>query len=359
MSIWTEWDPLEEIIVGNCHESIPESWNTTPKIKEYLNRIFKETKEDLDDLSKFIESFGVKVHRPKLYDFKEKINLPNFEVFKSIEPIAPRDQYFVYGKNIYQTYTSMPDRYFDSYNYYDIFLELFKQGYNWLSQPPPMLKNFDNQQKIIWYEDGLKIYREDYKNLLLWHTAAMFKCGDSLIANWKGPGTLLGLKWMAKNINGEILFNNDTASNSWGHIDHGFYMIDDNTVICANINWVPTYLRNKKIIEIENFYVESKSDSSLEKLFSIKDKHSEEWLTEWFSEWRGYNQLVYFATNVLIIDSNNVIVSSEQEKIFKLLEPMGIKCHVSKQRHLTFWDAGIHCLTLDIKRKGECRSICK
>lgn len=352
MSIWTEWDPLEEIIVGNCYSSVPENWNIVKNSKEekLLNQIFSETKEDLDNLSTFIQSFGVKVYRPKLYEFPKQIELPNFKVLRATNPIVPRDQYFVYGNTIYQTYTSMSDRYFDSYHYYDIFLELYKNGYNWISQPPPMINNFEDEYN--WFKNGRKIYWENYKDTLLWHTATIFKCGNILIADTLGPGTKLGLDWMRKNINYKIFPNEGTVINNWGHIDQGFFMINDDTVICKNKDWVPIFLRNKEIIEIETLYKAFDYNINENRI-----KHSIEWLEKWFLEWKGYDQDVAFETNVLIIDSKNIVFSVDLPKVFELLNNFGINCHVCKLRHGVFWDSGIHCCTLDVKRKGNNRSI--
>jgi len=40
-----------------------------------------------------------------------------------------------------------------------------------------------------------------------------------------------------------------------------------------------------------------------------------------------------------------------------MLSKIGITCHVASIRHALFWEAGIHCLTLDLKRRGNKRSI--
>jgi histidinol-phosphate/aromatic aminotransferase/cobyric acid decarboxylase-like protein len=53
---------------------------------------------------------------------------------------------------------------------------------------------------------------------------------------------------MKRNIDARIVHNDGTKVDNWGHIDHGFYMIDDNTIICVNQNWVPVALREKNII---------------------------------------------------------------------------------------------------------------
>lgn len=353
MSIWTNWDPLEEVIVGNCDTSIPQNWKVDNKAIPLLDTILKETKEDLDNIASTLTNLGVKVYRPKINKFSSRIELPNFEILNATNPVVPRDQYLAFGKTIYQTYTSMPDRYVDCYNYYDIFKEMFDQGYNWISQPPPPLKNLLGK----WWADGKEIYHSHLKDKLLWHTATFFKCGDTLIVNPKGPGTEQGLEWMKRNINEKIIYNVDTIVNGWGHIDHGFYMIDDNTVVCTRSDWVPKILRNKNMIEISKLFSRFDVKGFMDESKHFENKLSYEWLDKWFMEWKGYAQDVAFNTNVLVVDPKNIIFSVDQPLVFEKLNQLGIHCHVCKVRHNMFWEAGIHCLTLDIKRKGEKRSI--
>jgi len=353
--IYTNWDPLEKIIVGNCYTQVPESWQITGDARELLNQILRETKEDLDNLANTLTKLGVTVYRPVVYNLPALVEFPTFKVLMATNPVVPRDQYFAYGNTLYQTYTSMPDRYIDSLHYYEIFADLFKQGYNWLSQPPPVLTNFTDKYK--WYVEGPTIYSNLYKDKILWHTATMFKCGDALITNNAGPGTQLGLEWMKRNCDATIINNDNTKVDNWGHIDHGFYMIDDNTVICMNETWVPEVLRNKNIIELDGMFEPFNYQNFIQKTHSIKDQSSLEWLEQWFLEWKGYAQDVAFETNVLVVDSNNVIFSTEQPKVFELLARHNVNCHVVKQRHGMFWEAGIHCLTLDVSRKGNRRSV--
>jgi len=328
--IWTEWDPLESIIVGDCF---------TDSDHPGLKTILKETKEDLNTLANYLTSLGIKVYRP------------NVAHNSAMAPIVPRDQYLVYGETIYQTYTSMPDRFNDSLNYLGIFRELFQQGHNWISQPPPVLAPLNSTDK--WWNDGKHIYHDLNKDKILWHTATMFKCGDALITNKQGPGTLLGLEWMKRNLPGTRIIEN----NKWGHIDHGFFMIDDDTVICINQSWVPEVLQSKTLIEIEE-YIEVLDYSKIVESFSTTSGTlSQEWIDKWLNEWKGYVQDVAFDSNVLVIDSKNILFSSEQPKLFNFLKQKGITCHVVNMRHSMFWEGGIHCLTLDVSRRGEKRRV--
>jgi len=355
MSIYTNWDPLQEVIVGDCYA--PETLDKVlPKGAELqFNKILEETKEDLQNLADYLTRLKVKVHRPKVPEYKPYVDLGYFKIINPTAPVVPRDQYLAYGKTIYQTYTSMPDRYLDSVNYNHIFKEKFDAGYNWISQPPPVLKAL---QQDKWWANGQDIYHHTASNRILWHTATMFKCGDKLVTNTEGPGTEAGLEWMSRNLPaGTIVSAGRNYQKSWGHIDHGWFMTNDNLVFCANKSWVPEPLRNKEIVEFENLVDKFDDEKFIASYTKTGGKFTKEWIDTWLTEWKGYAQDVFFDSNVLVVDSQNVIFSNTQPKLFKMLEGHGITPHVVKQRHGLFWESGIHCMTLDLVREGESRSI--
>lgn len=366
MSIWTNWDPLEEVIVGRSYSPGQLDWALDPAIKDNFNILLKETEEDLDNLAKCLINLGVTVYRPTVTPYTKPMHFPAFTMPIPVAPIVPRDQYLVYGETIYQTYTSMPDRYLDSINYYNIFKDLFDRGHNWISLPPPSLKTLDEIELLgaynNWSDAGGLVYTDALKDRLLWHTATMFKCGDAIITNTRGPGTQLGLEWMRRNLPADtrIIDNVGTELENWGHIDHGFFMTDDDTVFCQTIDYVPECLRSKRIIEVgfqPEHTVLAHIETKYKKALS-NGQYSPEWVDEWLGQWKGYLQKVNFDTNVLVVDSKNVIFTNDvPKKLFELLEQEGIKIHVCTQRHTVFWCGGVHCLTLDLKRRGKRRSI--
>lgn len=353
--LFTNWDELTEVIVGSSYEHGDLDSFLDDNIKEKFNTIIQETKEDLDNLAINLENFGIKVYRPTVKKFKEKLSFPDFNIPFPTAPIVPRDQYFVYGNTIIQTYTSMPDRYFDSLNYQNIFVNLFDKGYDWISQPPPVIKTLNGNER--WWLSGDKVYRELEKQIL-WHTATMFKCGDSIIVNGRGPGTKRGLEWVKK-IYPKTTFveNNEGCMKNFGHIDHGWFMINDDLIFCINKSWVPKVLHQKEIIEIGFLLDNWDLSNFMKEFYKTKGRLDKNWIDRWLSQWKGYMQETHFDTNVLILDPCNVMFNIEQPKLFRFLETFGINCHVSKQRHGLFWEAGVHCLTLDISRKGSCRKI--
>lgn len=349
MAVWTEWDPLEEVIVGDCFLYDQLNWDLPQSTASKFQLILEESKEDLDNLANYLVNLGVKVRRPTPKLNNQDIPISGFNIHLATAPMVPRDQYMVYGETIYQTYTSLPDRYIDSLSYYEIFRELFDQGHNWISQPPPELINLPAE----WVNNGESYYKEIHENKLLWHTACMYKYGDALISN-QSPGTDRGLEWMRRNTpQGRII-----TTGKFGHIDHGFFNINDDLIICENREWVPKALQNKRLIPVSLILQETTDVSPWTVPYPTgPGRINDDWLDRWLNEWRGYNQEVSFNFNPLVVDSTNVIFSGVDAKLFKLLDSLGVNSHVCPIRHSVFWDSGIHCATLDIKRQGHCRQI--
>src|SRR5688572_13657734 len=78
-AVWScnEWDPLEEVIVGNPLNARFPTRDRSTQVAEYPDRsigeiprgpfpdwVIKETEEDLDGFAEILESYGVKVRRP-------------------------------------------------------------------------------------------------------------------------------------------------------------------------------------------------------------------------------------------------------------------------------------------------------
>lgn len=342
MSIWTNWDPLTDVIVTDCYTGDFPTTLSASNQKDF-DTIRQETKEDLDNLAKYLSNqFGINAWRPNFNGVPEA-------------PLVPvRDAYLAYGDNIYSCYTSIQNRYNDAKNYYHIFSYFFKnEGYNWLTAPvPPKVPKVPRW----WNRRTKNPYQQN--EMFLWHPATMFKCGNHVIVNTDGPGTKNGLEWIKRSLPKDTIVcdNPSEIYGNWGHIDHGWFMTDDETVFCKSIEWVPPVLRHKNIIVLP----EDGLDKDIEEFKDFADakfENQEQFLTEYVQQWTGFDQMVHFSSNVLVIDSKNVVFSAEVPATFDLLENMGIRCHAVTQRHSGFWEGGTHCMTLDLKRTGERRNV--
>ena len=110
-----EWDPLKEVIVGsatNAHwpkdcsafRNLEKTtkWTMSPVPSGPIESwIVKEANEDLDVLSKTLESLGVKVHRPRDLDF---------ESFDGMYNYCPRDRALIIGDKVVDAPMLYPTR---------------------------------------------------------------------------------------------------------------------------------------------------------------------------------------------------------------------------------------------------------
>jgi hypothetical protein len=69
-------------------------------------------------------------------------------------------------------------------------------------------------------------------------------------------------------------------------------------------------------------------------------------------DWIGDYTETFFEVNCLVIDPENVMMLGHNQNLFDHLQKLGIKVHSMPFRCRTFWDGGLHCLTLDIRRRG-------
>ena len=71
-------------------------------------------------------------------------------------------------------------------------------------------------------------------------------------------------------------------------------------------------------------------------------------------EWVGsYNETV-FDVNLLIVDDKNILAVGDDEETFEFLARKGYNVHAFDFRCKDFYDSGMHCLTNDIRRQGDC-----
>ena len=64
----------------------------------------------------------------------------------------------------------------------------------------------------------------------------------------------------------------------------------------------------------------------------------------------GNYKETYFDINCLVVDEQNILMLGENEALYKVLNQKGINVHMVPFRARTFWDGGLHCLTVDILR---------
>lgn len=341
--IWSEWDPLKEIIVGRLYDpkdfdayaANSQEFNDS-EFREGMWQILEESEEDYQALTKLLESLGAKVHRPK----NLKVRQEQTRMWKTTFPypgVCPRDMHVVYGNTILSTIGGDPGRYHESDFYTQIMLEKYREGRNYISMPKPLL------------EDEYK----DYKLLegqILYHSANILKCGQLMINTIPytednyGKGTHTGLNWIKRNLGYDVEWDQINISR---HADGLLALIKPGLLMTYDEDRIPEKLKHWERIMV--------NPKGLPQWFldkSVKSFYKER-VSQWLNNWIGYVDETVFDINLLSINPNLVITNGYDKDVEQQLKRHGVEMIPFNFRHKFFFDAGLHCMTLDLARDGE------
>lgn len=346
VSIFTEFQPLEEVIVGAAHPPHAFHFSDDPELKDGLETILGETEEDLQTLVKIIEDFGAIVRRPTndfelgLENKAKKIDLGHFGFTFPNHALMPRDTTLILANKIVQTYTRSENRFLENWSYYDLFKQYFNEGCDWLSLPPPPLSN------------GVNGYHEIEDRLMLFHAANFVKCGKTIFysqpsqGKWleTGKGTPSGLEWFQRAFGDEFDF---VPAPCAGHLDGKVAIIKPGVVVAWDMNHVPEPLKNWEVILVRG---KSPFPDHFKKI--KKRRFYREFVQEWLKEWIGYVDETVFDVNMFSLSEELVVTNGYNKDCFDRLKKLGIEAIPWNFRHQFFWDGAVHCVTLDIRRKG-------
>lgn len=347
VSIYSEFQPLEEVLVGQAYPPGSFDYSSDSELKDGLDKILSETEEDLRTLVKIFESYGVQVRRPDtLFQLGDKqgktrtLDLNLFDFTFPNHPLMPRDTVLVVGNQIIQTYTKSANRYFENWSYYSLFKEYFDQGASWKSMPPP------------YFHEHAPSYDRFENKKVLFHAANVLKCGKDIFysqpdsGEWtkKGKGTPSGVEWLKRELGNQYRF---VPAPCAGHLDGKIALLKPGVVVTWDSKHVPEKLRNWELIQVS-------SPNPFPEYFQKikKQRFYKDFVTQWLKEWIGYVDETVFDVNMLSVSEKVVITNGFNKDVFEKLKRNGIEAVPWNFRHQYFWDGAIHCVTLDIRRRG-------
>lgn len=325
---WCGWDPLQEIWVGRHH--IPDYFDKikSDKIRDPLKRIAEQTEEDYQSLITILKDYGVK-----------QISRPEFDPtsrFGDGEPTHatnPRDHHFVYGNTLYRfedkpCYDTMYQSYVDAGE------SVFDPYRDNLSTPP--ITDKLEAPSCVRFGDAILIDRLDIKHM----------------------------KWFRENFKDTKII----VSALGGHADGVFCPVQPGLIVTTYDykehfadtifkGWELTYTDNSSWEQTKN--IAGKISKMLKKTDNRwyvegEEDNNEliEFIDTYLNEWVGYCAESVFDVNMLVLDKHNVVVNSYNKKIFDAFKRHKIEPIICNLRHRWFWDGGLHCNTLDIRRDG-------
>jgi hypothetical protein len=350
-NVHNNWDPLKEVWLGDVW---PENFYDDLKdhaVRDIFYQITEWTKTDLNNIQNKLESFGVVVKRPDVSGPKERYIVNNTNL-KSLEsglnylrpPITPRDTNSVIGNSLYFKTDFLRSCFQDLLKEYDPSC-VFDQ-----SKSPIAFPGGANTVKIgrdIIIDEFIPDFNQlRMKNpMAAWHAekAHALECYDKY---FKQYNELLG---------NDYRLHYATAG---GHCDGCFMPIRPGLLLSTGYfkDYELLFPDWRKINIAEPTYAHNYMWRHPEWRWTLPGvkapPHFNEYIEKYCADWIGNFKETYFEVNILMLDEKNLLCIGTNDKLFNELEKEGITCHVLPFRTRTFWDGGLHCITLDTIREG-------
>ncbi len=379
-----EWDKLKEIIVGTSKGTMPTlTWRGKEKLSEELLEkaynlakkaspkwFYDEVEEDLDNLAKTLEDFGVTVHRPEPFDLTEMYGTP-FWKSTSNNIYNTRDLHLVVGNTVIESPSYLESRYYEPTALYPIWYEYFEYGFKWIAGPKPKLNYLvkppyfrDEKERIITEEDlkhkeltggRLEKLHKIAEKEIIFEAANTVRMGKDLLYLISSSGNELGAKWLQAILGEEYKVHTTKDIYRSSHIDStvmclkpGLVLLNDLRVsehTCPEIlnHWDKLYFSDVAPISEDELKHQKEFRDPIG--YEIEEMGFETNLHDMCSPWVGLN--------FLSIDPETVVVDKRQKNLIKLLEKNKFTVVPIQMRHIYTQGGGIHCATLDTVRESK------
>lgn len=337
---WNEWDPLEEVIVGNPFNARFPAPDKSTQLAEYPDReltdiprgpfpqkIIEEAEEDLQSFIAALEKQGVTVKRPETWPHNAKFSTIFWES-EGYYNYCPRDIMLVIGDQIIETPNVIRGRAQETYSYRKILLDYMKTGARWISAPKPML-----QDSLFDVDLSKPSPRNDEP---AFDAANILRFGEDLIYLVSATGNEMGGRWLQSVLGDKFRIHYLKDVYYGSHIDSTLVALRPGLILCN-----PGRLDDETLPDILKQW-----DVIYSPPMENTDRYSDDYLSKCIgSDW--------IDMNAFSISPNLVVVDADQTALIKLLEKNKVDVIPIKLRHSKMLGGGFHCVTLDVRRRGN------
>lgn len=332
------WTRLREVWLGDVYPAHFYD-HLASEVKDVFHQITEWTKQDLAVIEKKLHEFGIVVRRPEYHsidnhmDYREQLTKPE---------ITPRDYYVVVENTLY-----VPRwRPFGSHDFKYPWRKIVDE----YSQDP--------ESRVEYFEVPLHL-----------SGANMVRVGKDLYLDCHYDGCS-GEDPRSK----REIFEQDVVPmfpnhrihylDNGGHLDGCFAVLKPGYILANRyFDDYETTFPGWEIIMLNNpeFWQHQPPPHRDPKFQAngrwwlpdnIGNRAFNDHVLEYAQDWIGNYQETYFEVNSLVIDEQNIMMLGEFPAVEEKLASIGITVHTVPFRCRTFWDGGLHCLTVDIRRDG-------
>ena len=359
---WNEWDPLEEVIVGNplgayvndamnpvaeahptmlddngnlhWHAAFKRAYEGTP----YPINIAVSAYQQIENFISILKSEGVVVRRPEVFNLGKEVSTPFWNARSGYNFMNARDLVMIVGNQIIESPTPIRSRYFETLAYRRLFNDYHKAGAKWISAPKPALPDSlydcENVHPVPDPENPPKFMINELEPVF--DAASFIRCGRDIFAVRDNVTNYAGIDWLRQYLGDEFRVHviECKAPNAM-HIDDIFVPLAPGKAM-VNPAW------DVRLPDITKSW----------DLFMAPPPNKQK------TEFMGFPSAVtsWISMNVFSIDEERVFVEEQQVRLIRKLKDWGFKPIPIPFSTPPMLGGGIHCSTLDIRRCGTLQS---
>lgn len=343
----TEWDPLEEVIVGRVDGASFPSWHIAMEAclpddqRETFFRnagnYFPQEKimaanKELDEFVHILEGEGVKVQRPDAVDHRRSFGSPEWSS-TGLYHAMPRDILLVIGNDIIECPLAWRSRYFETFGYRSLLKNYFQQGAKWTAGPKPELK--DDLYDYKWTEpqagEPTRLVINEFEPVF--EAADFTRCGRDIFVQKSNVTNEFGIEWLRRHLGKEytlhVLEFNDPHPM---HIDATLVPMAPGKLLInpERVLQVPAAFKGWDVFHAPKPI--------------MPDEHTLYMTSKWIN------------MNILMLDEERVIVERQDEPMIAAVKKWGFKPVPCNFRHFNSFGGSFHCATVDVRRRGTLQS---
>lgn len=344
---YTEWDPLEEVIVGTIDDASFPPWSIMLQavLPENQHETFRRNagqpfppervraaRAELEDLVHILEGEGVKVRRPEPLSQREPYSTLSW-TSTGMYAAMPRDVLLAIGDEIIECPLAWRSRYFETLAYRPLLKEYFRRGARWSSAPKPALT--DELYDASWIEpsdaDPQRFVITEFEPTF--DAADFIRCGRDIIAQRSNVTNEFGIKWLQRHLGDQYQI----------HV----FEFEDRHPMHIDATLLPM-APGKLLINPDRVPSVPKIFRGWDALCApqpiIPDQHPLYMTSKWIN------------MNVLSLDERRVLVERQDEPMIAAMRKWGFEPILCNFRHFNSFGGSFHCATLDVRRRGRLQS---
>lgn len=327
-NVYDEFQPLQRVVVGQGYPVDYFDMISDTQVRDQLEKIFHEINEDLRALADTIRAFGVDVIRAPLIS-KAQFQDSAYHGHYRKPPITVRDSQTVFGSK----FVSLTA---------DDSQELLVQKIS-AASPANCLRCRDPVMQGA-------------------NASSIFKMGRDVWfdeSDWLTPDQS---QWLIDHVLTDERYRFHRMLSD-GHSDCVFAVLRPGVILTTFHDTGIRYDRDFPAWSMHRI-----QNPSIDRFWQFRDEmhpgltwwvpgkdnlpQFRKYVDSYLNEWTGTIHETVFDVNCLSVDTEHVIFACYNKEVFDYCRRNGIEPILCELRHRFFFDGGVHCVTLDLERRG-------